>query len=816
MKSTYYFALFFLLCSAASFAQMQKAPAYPLVLHDPYFSIWSFSDTLNAGITRHWTGAQQSLRAYIEADGQVYNIMGAEQPHYVPLAATSDEQKYTARFTSSAPAAGWKDIDFDDAAWQTGAAPFTLPLVKGGTEWKTHDIWMRRTFTAGEEAFNKLFVRIAHDDDAEVFLNGQKVYSFQGCVRSPAYFAVDPAGQGLRKGKNVLAVHVVNTGGDAWMDAGLAYEKKMPPSAIKQAVQRSVEVKATQTLYRFDCGSIDATITFTSPLLLHDLALLSRPVSYVNFSVQSKDGKEHDVKLYFVVSSDLAVNQPSQEVKCSLGQSGALKIIKAGTTAQPVLQKKGDDVRIDWGYLYVAVPGKDHAYQTITQGEPPVSFKPAYTDATPKTGRHFNLNTVLPFGKVGAQPKEQFVMLGYDDQYSIQFFGQNLRPWWKNGTDTTIETQLNHAAADYTATIKRCAAFNDSLYAAAAKAGGNDYAGLCVLAYAQSIAAHKLVKSPQGELLFLSKENFSNGCINTVDVTYPSAPLFLLFNPELMKGMLNGIFYYSESGKWKKDFAAHDLGTYPKANGQVYGEDMPVEESGNLLILTAAVCKAEGSTAYAQKHWSVLSRWAAYLLKEGFDPANQLCTDDFAGHLSRNANLSVKAIVALGCYAKLAGMLGDAPTQAKYEAEAKNMAKNWALKARLDDHYALTFDKTASWSQKYNLVWDKVLDLGLFDPGIYKEEVKYYLTKQLPFGLPLDSRKTYTKSDWIMWTAVLADNRPDFDAFIHPIYTYATQTPSRVPLSDWHETSNGKQVGFQARSVVGGYFMKMLEEKWAK
>jgi hypothetical protein len=644
-------------------AQVGKAPAYPLIVHNPYFSIWSFTDKLNASDTRHWTGREQPIYGVLKVDGKQYRFMGA-----------------------------------------------------------------------------------GPSDDA--------------------------------------------------------------------AVQRSVEVRATQTVYGFKCGPVDLGVTFTSPLLIGDLAVLSRPISYISFAARSADGQTHSVDLSLEVSTNLAANTNSQQVTTQQYGAGKLALLKAGTVEQPVLARKGDDVRIEWGYVYVAAPlekGTEQEVIDLSAAAAPAMKAGVAGVMAADAGR---LRTHLVFGKIGSDMKEKMIMVGYDEGDAIQYFQSNLKAWWALEPGMTMEKLLQQAYEEYSAIRRKCAAEDDTIYRDALAAGGETYARLCILAYRQCLAAHSLVKSPQGELLWLSKENFSNGSINTVDVTYPSAPLMLCYNPKLVEGMLNGIFYYSESGKWTKPFAAHDLGTYPLANGQTYREDMPVEECGNMIILTAAIVKAEGNADYARKHWKTLSVWAQYLAINGFDPTNQLCTDDFAGHLARNANLSVKAIVALGCYARIAELLGEKDTAATYRAMAVSMAGRWQQLDDAGDHYALTFDNKDTWSQKYNLVWDKIMHLDLFPPEVYHKELAYYLTKQQAFGLPLDSRKTYTKSDWVLWTAALADDHAVFEALIDPIYRYATETPTRVPLSDWHETIDGKQRGFQARSVVGGYFMKVLEQKW--
>jgi len=790
-----------------------RAPAYPLITHDAYFSIWSFGNGLNQSVTKHWTGKEQSLLGIIKVDGKFYRFLGEESKTFKEILPAADALKYQASYSFDKPEAGWENNSYNDNTWKKADAPFGDDN-SAKTKWNSDDLYFRRTFDIANISATKKYLKLNHDDNVIVYLNGKIIYKKNGWVSDYIYLPIEDGI--LKTGKNVLAIHCKNTAGGRHLDAGIVEEEtdhvKIPP-----ATQTNVSIEATTTKYTFSCGHVELQVAFTSPLLLNDIKLTARPISYISYTVKSTDAKPHSVDIFFGVSSNLAVNTPNQSVSAWKRSKNNLSILKTGTVEQPVLKKRGDDLRIDWGYLYVAVPGRFNATQFIgKQNESLKSFVdskyPIQTEVL--NSKNLNLSSIIPFGPVSSTPVDKYMMLGYDDLKSVEYFGEKLLPIWRQAGSQQFEDQLAEANSQYPSLKTSCATVDAKLYADAEKAGGKEYADMCKLAYRQAIAAHKIVYAPNGDILFLSKENFSNGSINTVDVTYPSAPQFLVYNPELLKGMLNGIFYYSESGKWKKPFAAHDLGTYPLANGQTYGEDMPVEEAGNMIILTAAITKAEGNAKYADKHWEVMSVWANYLLREGFDPANQLCTDDFAGHLARNSNLSVKAIVALGAYAQMAQLLGKADVATKYRTAALQMAQNWMKLADDGDHYALTFNDKNTWSQKYNLVWDKLLKMDLFPKEVYKKEINFYLTKQKDFGLPLDSRRTYTKSDWIMWTATLADNEADFQRFVSPIYRFATETESKVPLSDWHETTNGKMTGFQARSVVGGYFIKMLADKW--
>lgn len=645
--------------------KVTRAASIPLIMHDPYFSIWSSSDHLYDADTVHWTGKRQQIRGYLTVDKTVYCFMGDKEFHQI------------------------------------------LPQI-------------------------------------------------------------------------------------------------------------SLDVTATATTYTFENDKVRLCCRFTSPLILSDPLLVSRPCTYIDFMVEKKNAD--NVKLDFIVSADL-VRQEKDEVA---GFAGTFKqdfsYASMGRMRQQPLGSSGDHTTIDWGYVYLA--GNDKS--TITYD--------AANEAIRCQAANLNGQTTL--------------ILAYDDLASINYFGEWRKAYWTTKYKTILEA-ISAAFADQKKVYKQASEIDCEIEAKAKKIGGDEYAFLCVMSYRHAIAAHKLITDEDQNLIFLSKENDSNGCIGTVDVSYPSVPLFMLYNTEYVKGMLRPIFRFADCDVWTYDFAPHDVGRYPYAWGQVYGrsdeenkrfrsenqfvyppyymypsgskvyglrDQMPVEECGNMLIMTAMVCRMEQNVSFALPYMETLKTWREYLIRYGADPGEQLCTDDFAGHLSHNTNLSVKAIMGIEGYAQIAALAGEKDEAKKYHKIAVDMASDWEKRAKADDHYQLVFGegKKDTWSLKYNLIWDKLWKSGLFSDEVYEKELAYYKKKANRYGTPLDSRAAYTKSDWILWCAAMDDNTA---ALIQPVAAYLKETTTRVPFSDWYQTDSGMYCYFIARSVQGGIFMPMLAEQ---
>ena len=308
--------------------------------------------------------------------------------------------------------------------------------------------------------------------------------------------------------------------------------------------------------------------------------------------------------------------------------------------------------------------------------------------------------------------------------------------------------------------------------------------------------------------------------------------------------MLRPILKFAKMDVWTYDFAPHDVGRYPILTGQVYGarqrakhqamgtihapyylfpatvdayllnRQMPVEESADMLLMLAACGKADSKYPLAEENLPLLRQWCRYLLDFGDDPGEQLCTDDFAGHLARNVNLSAKAIMGIAAFGQILEAIGQKEEAAEYLSKARAMAKSWLSRADVGGYTSLSFHGDG-WSMKYNLVWDKLLGLNLLPEDFYRREIASYIPRMEKYGLPLDSRAPYSKTDWILWTAAMADSQT-FPKFVAPVADYLRESESRVPFSDYYDTQSGRYEKFIARSVQGGLFMPLLIDRWAK
>lgn len=578
-------------------------------------------------------------------------------------------------------------------------------------------------------------------------------------------------------------------------------------------------VEPLLTRYTYQMGDETAELAFCTPLLPDDLDLLSTPVTLLRLRMHAPDAR---VRILW--HDDICYNGLTPPPMNGVGEKrGDLYAAMMGKQKQNVLGHSGDGICIDWGYAWML-------------SDSPVRFE--------RQAGHTALKL-----EAGMKDGELWVLLAYDDVVAIDYFGYPAKAWYAR-KGKTLPQALSEVWEERQEIVERCERFGNSLMEQAQRLGGEDYRALICASYRQTIAAHKLIADEAGDPVFLSKENNSNGCIGTVDVSYPSVPLFLLYNPELVRAMCRPILRFARYPVWKYDYAPHDVGRYPYATGQVYslkyldscnplcdpvGLDgvhapyyllsenadvyeekyqMPVEECGNMLLMMAAAVKADGNDRLARQADDLLCKWASYLAQYGEDPGEQLCTDDFAGHLARNVNLAIKATCALAAYGYLCEKTGRAEEAKEWREKAKHMADSIQRNADCGDHTSLTLDGDASsWSLKYNAVWDLLFDFGLFGLQWYQREIQWYLMQERKYGIPLDSRKTYTKSDWILWSAAMSSGR-ELQRFCAPVARYLRETPSRVPFSDWYETEDGRSVSFIARSVQGGIFMPLLRERW--
>lgn len=592
--------------------------------------------------------------------------------------------------------------------------------------------------------------------------------------------------------------------------------------------QTGIEVGLFNTKFSFVNDLFSFEVNFISPLLITDLNILSNPSCYVEYEFTSEKTFEN-VEVSLFLHENIAY-QNKGNMRGDVLKLKDYEVSYFGKDKQDILSHSVDVSCADWGYYYLTGQSCDFVTKN---GETLITAKNTH-----------QASRVI---------RDKFIV-AFDDVCSIFYFGEFLRGYYFDDPRITIFHAIEDAFYNMETVLSKCSQFEKKVFAEIGEFG-EDYKNILISSYRQSIGSHKLVKDKLGRILFLSKENGSGGCIATADVSFPSSPLFLAYNPILVYGMLQPIIDFARMDVWEYDFAPHDCGVYPYCLGQFYAvynkegkyqklitfleddvgvlpryytypkgqniynfnKQMPVEECGNILILSYLVYKELKDESFIRENFDLFEKWANYLLGVSTFPFNQLCTDDFAGQSKGNVNLAIKAAVGLACFGKICDLLGK--ESRKHHASAKARAKEIANLARNGYLPLHAGDESDTFSLKYNLYADIVCGTDLFSDELKENELSYYLRQLNRYGCPLDSRVDYSKTDWLVWCSTFTTDYEKRKRLYKHINNFIRETPDRFPFVDWYDTKTGEAIKhtrenriFTNRSVQGGCFAPLYDK----
>ncbi|UJR26013.1 hypothetical protein I4U23_007359 [Adineta vaga] len=592
------------------------------------------------------------------------------------------------------------------------------------------------------------------------------------------------------------------------------------PSAVPALIQNKLVVQPWRTIYTFTTptNTVELVLTFSQPTSIED------PFTYITFNVRSIDGKKHNVRVYFEEGPTVGVNDKNEKVYWSR-IDGDLTILTMNAYTQIPFGIRGDAERNNWGYAHLvnAQKSSTNGYQGFGDNlrQAFANHQPMPSDDMRKP-RHANDQSpasafVINFDQVTSKVVSNYLIFLYDDLYSMLYFEEWQPPCWRADFDNNVTALVTEAASYYESNMADITDSNELLISLLSNIGGDHYSLLGSLVTRQitgSLTRTWSVKQNRSQLYM--KEISSDGDVSTVDVIFPSSPFFLWLHPEMLRDVVLPVLAYANNETdihYNLPWAPHHLGTWSVCDIlSEEQEQMPMEESANMLLMLAGIVQKLDQTDFLQPYWEVMEIWAQYLNSTLPDPGNQLCTDDFEGPSPHNCNLALKGILGLGAYAILLNTTGQTQRSTIYMNQAQNHANYWLKTARDTNNYRLQYDLPNTWSQKYNLIYQSILSLNLFPSDAARLESSYYMTKMLDFGIPLDSRSNLTKADWTSWVAAFNDNPQEKDAIFEKLYKFANESPDRVPFSDFYNAANGHVLGFRARPVMGGLFIRALLE----
>ncbi|KAG8887675.1 hypothetical protein FRB98_009184 [Tulasnella sp. 332] len=600
-----------------------------------------------------------------------------------------------------------------------------------------------------------------------------------------------------------------------------------------QAVQKSVAFTSTQSTFVMTAGGIDLTVNFLSPVEPTNLVLQSLPFSYMALTAKANDGKSHSVQVYSDISAEWASGDDSQTVNWNMDGFGTPVITHyVQLSTQQQYTEFNDHIQQGAAY-YSTANSVNMTYQSgqdvvvrgnfISNGKLPSTQDGNYravSNAWPVFGFAHDLGTVTStvsapvvytVGRV-RDPAIEYIIAGGATQARSNYF-------WS--TYATVDAAIAFFLPDYPNALSRANTFDAKVQSDASKIS-TDYAAVVALSIRQALGATEITisKSSSGawntnDIMMFLKEISSDGNVSTVDVIFPAWPVFLYVNPAFGKYLLLPLFAYQATGQYPNKWAVHDMGaSYPKALGHNDGADepMPLEESGNMLIMTLSYAQKSGDNSLLTTYSALLDQWTGFLVSEALIPANQISTDDFAGSLANQTNLAIKGIIGIKAMSNIWTTLGNPTKSSNYSAIASSYVSQWQTLATATGgtHLTLSYGNSSSWGLSYNLYGDILLKLNLFPASVYAMQTTWYKTVEGTYGIALDTRHTYTKSDWEIWTSAIVTDTTLRNYLITSVKNYAADGQSSSPLGDWYDATSGANNGFKARPVVGGHLALLV------
>ncbi|KAG0142884.1 hypothetical protein CROQUDRAFT_97034 [Cronartium quercuum f. sp. fusiforme G11] len=608
------------------------------------------------------------------------------------------------------------------------------------------------------------------------------------------------------------------------------------------ANQISFEYTSTRSIFIFQVEKVKFQVMFLSPIgPTNDLLRQSLPFSYLSIEILENEDQSK-IEIYTDIQADWASGDHNANITWQFNQNQH-SVDYSLQRLNPLVFSEECEYA-EWGqaiYSTIVTPelttGSAYAPELRSQFVANGKLRNKHdnefrkiNDRTPSFGYASPLTTNKPIVYVIGHVRDPYV------NYVRSGSQESRSGYWRTSFNTTTEA-LEFSLKDYENALKESTKIDEQIYADAIRTSGSNHAAIVSLSTRQALGTFEITvgKDQDGnfnksDVQAFLKEISSNGDMSTVDVIFPQFPILTYYDPALLKYMLDPIFEYSESGLYPNKWTVHDLGRYPNATGYNDGQDepMPVEEAGNILIMTLAYHQLTNNTAWLHQHYDILSQWTSFLVEDGLVTAEQLSTDDFAGTLANQTDLAIKAIIGIGAMAEISLSTDHFSDASKFRKIAEDYVIKWMEYAISIDktHTKLAYQLEDSWGTLYNLFADRLLNLNLVPHSVYEMQSTFYPLVANTYGVPLDSRRTWAKTDWEMFAAGTATSSNDRDLFINKLFDYLQANLVNAAFPDLYETETAKfpgrsntstwRIEFINRPVSGGHFSLLALDKMTK